>query len=722
MPLSRLTGGLLLIASAAATATDTPPIQQVQIAGARADQRQRETTTAIVVNHEELVRQGDQTLADVLKRLPGISISGTPGQGGAIQMRGLGNGYTQIMLNGEPVAAGFSLDSIAPEMIERVEIMRSATAEFSNQAVAGAINVILKKAVQRGQRSISAGVARQAGATTPTLTAQLSDQRERFSYSLAATATRKRTETPFTEWEELRGVAAQASSGPGPLLLLRRTPQTDSGHTDALTLTPRLSWTLAGGDTVNWQSFVNVRRVDNQHRASETAIVGGNSEFPRNAAAFVANFTMLRSDVTWTHLMKDGAKLETKLGVSSNRRSGSFDFYGSDIDGNAKERHVVDSGPTENSGTASGTYRHPVGERHALALGWDVGRAARREDRDERIFAPGGEQTSANNADYRADVDRVAFFMQDEWEATKNFSLYLGLRHERLKTASRADAANAPAALDVRSAVWSPSLQSRYVMANKDVLRLAVSRTYKAPLLAKLVPRRYVNDNNNNPTNPDEQGNPNLRPELAWGLDAAYEHYLGDGALLSVSTYLRRIRDVTVTRVFEQDGEWVEVPFNNGDASVRGVELEAKLPLRRVLPSAPAVDLRANLARNWSRVGDVPGPHNRLETQTPFTANLGADYRVDGTALTVGGNLNYQAGGPVRQAAQVKLGSSPKRELDLYALWKVDTRTQLRVAGSNLLRQSATEWHEYTDADSIRRRTTITPGAASLRIVLERQL
>ena len=719
MPLHRITGGVLLIAAAGAGAADTPPIQQVQIGGARADQRQRETTTAIIVNHDDLVRQGDQTLADVLKRLPGISISGAPGQGGAISMRGLGNGYTQIMLNGESVAAGFSLDSIAPEMIERVEIMRSATAEFSNQAVAGAINVVLKKAVKRGQRSLSAGVARQAGATTPTLTAQLSDQRKSLSYSLAATVTRKRTEMPYTEWEQQHGGTDRA---PPRLLLLRRTRHTESGRTDALTLTPRLSWTLAGGDTVSWQSFVNLRRVDNQHRADETAIVGDNSEYPRNVADFKADFTMLRSDLTWTHLMRNGDKLETKLGVNSNRRSGSFDFYGMDVDGNAKERHLVDSGPTENSATASGTYRHPVGERHALALGWDISRAARSEDRNERIFSASGEQTSASNADYRANVDRLAFFVQDEWEATQNYSLYLGLRHERLKTASRAEAANTPDALDVRSAVWSPSLQSRYVLANKDVLRLAISRTYKAPLLAKLVPRRYVNDNNNNPTNPDEQGNPNLRPELAWGLDAAYEHYLGNGALVGVSTYLRRIRDVTVTRLFEQDGGWVEAPFNNGNASTRGVGLETKLPLRRLLPSAPAVDLRANLARNWSRIDNVPGPDNRLETQTPFTANLGADYRLERMALTVGGNLNYQAGGPVRQAAQVKLGRSAKRELDLYALWKIDTKTQLRVAGSNLLRQTATEWHDYIDVDSIRRRTTVTPSAATLRIVLEHQL
>jgi outer membrane receptor protein involved in Fe transport len=706
MSLHRTTGSLLLAAAACANAVETTEPPQVQVAGARADQRQRDTTTNIVVSHAELMRQGDQTLADALKRLPGISISGVPGQGGQISMRGLGNGYTQIMLNGEPVAVGFSLDAIAPDMIERVEIMRSTTAEFSNQSVAGAINIILKKAVKRGQGSLSASVARQAGATTPALTAQLSDQSDAYSYSLAATLTRKRNEKPFTDFEERRDAN-------GALTLQRRTPQNESGVTDALTLAPRVNWALAGGDTLTWQGFANLRRIVNRNRADETTLTGDASEYLHNVSDFAANFVMLRSDVNWTHLLAGGAKLEMKLGANTNRRSGTFDFNGMDAEGRPAGRHHVDSGPTENSLTASGTYRHPVGERHAIALGWDINRAVRREDRDESLFDANGVRTGGSNADYRANVNRLALFAQDEWQVTERYSLYLGLRHERLDTASRADAANAPDALDTSSAVWSPSLQSRYTLANKDVLRLALSRTYKAPPLSKLVPRRYTIDNNNNPTNPDEQGNPNLRPELAWGLDAAYEHYLGGGALVSVSTYLRRIRDVTQTRLFEQDGVWVEAPFNSGNASVRGIELEAKLPLTK------ALDLRANLARNWSRVDSVPGPDNRLESQTPFTANVGMDYRW--TGLTFGGSLNYQASGPVRQSPQVFFTGSPKRELDMYALWKADAKTQLRISASNLLHQQASESHDYLDADSTRRRTTLTPTSATLRIMLEWQ-
>jgi outer membrane receptor protein involved in Fe transport len=707
MPVHRITSSLLLAVSACAYASETPEPQQVQITGTRAEQRQRETTTAIVINHADIVRQGDQTLADVLKRLPGVSITGTPGQGGTIQMRGLGNGYTQILLNGEPVAAGFSLDAIAPETIERIEILRSATAELSNQAVAGAINIILKKAATPGQRAISASVARQNGVNTPSLSAQLSDQSDAYSYSLAATLTRKRNEKPFTDWQQQR-------DPDGVTTLLRRTPQTESGRTDALTITPRVNWKLADGDTLSWQSFAYLRRVDNLARADETALIGDHSEYPRNSSDFVANFLMLRSDVNWTHLLANGDKLEMKLGASTNRRTGTFDFHGMDVDGKPLGRHHVDSGPVENSITSTGTYRHPVGESHALAIGWDVSHAVRSEDRNEILYAADGLQTSANNADYKATVNRLAVFAQDEWQITKRYSLYLGLRHERLDTASRAVAANAPDALDSSSSVWSPSLQSRYELANKDVLRLAISRTYKAPALVKLVPRRYTNDNNNNPTNPDEQGNPNLRPELAWGMDAAYEHYLGDGALLSASTYMRRIRDVTQSRLFQQDGIWVEAPFNDGNASAHGVELEAKLRV------TSALDIRANVARNWSRVDNVPGPDNRLESQTAATANFGADYRW--SQLTVGGNLNYQAAGPARQSVQVLNSASVKRELDLYALWKLNGKTQLRFSANNLLHQQASETNDYTDATGTMRRIRLTPTQATLRIMLEHQL
>src|SRR5690349_20152204 len=79
-------------------------VQQVNVSGARAEDteaRRISTASKIVVGREELDRNGDNSLGEVLKRLPGVTMSGPPGSGGSAQMRGLGNGYTQMLLNGE---------------------------------------------------------------------------------------------------------------------------------------------------------------------------------------------------------------------------------------------------------------------------------------------------------------------------------------------------------------------------------------------------------------------------------------------------------------------------------------------------------------------------------------------------------------------------------------------------------------------------------------------
>src|SRR5690348_1380083 len=89
----------LLLAAHGWAAAQSQPIQQgvpqVRISASALEQRAQSTTTAIVVSREEILRQGDSNLTDVLKRQPGITIDGAPGKA-AIRMRGLGAGYVAM--------------------------------------------------------------------------------------------------------------------------------------------------------------------------------------------------------------------------------------------------------------------------------------------------------------------------------------------------------------------------------------------------------------------------------------------------------------------------------------------------------------------------------------------------------------------------------------------------------------------------------------------------
>ena len=113
-------GGVPAPAPPAPAPSKEPEAQRlapVEITGGRANdvqERRNSTTAKIIVGREEIDRFGDSTLGDVLKRLPGVTIQGRPGRGGAIRLRGLGSGYTQILLDGERVPPGFSLDSLTP--------------------------------------------------------------------------------------------------------------------------------------------------------------------------------------------------------------------------------------------------------------------------------------------------------------------------------------------------------------------------------------------------------------------------------------------------------------------------------------------------------------------------------------------------------------------------------------------------------------------------------
>ena len=102
--------------------------------------RRNDTASRSVVTHEELVKYGDQSALDAMKRLPGVTVVD-----GAVRMRGLGSGYTQVLVDGQRAPAGFSLETLAPESIERIEVIRAATAEFSTQSIAATINIVLRK-------------------------------------------------------------------------------------------------------------------------------------------------------------------------------------------------------------------------------------------------------------------------------------------------------------------------------------------------------------------------------------------------------------------------------------------------------------------------------------------------------------------------------------------------------------------------------------------------
>jgi outer membrane receptor for ferrienterochelin and colicins len=696
----------------AAQAQDSSaPIPSVEIAGPGSLALRRNATVAkIIVARGDIIQYGDSNLADVLKRQPGISVTD-----GAVRMRGLGAGYTQILINGDPAPQGFSIGSISPEMIERIEILRSASAEQSTQAVAGSINLVLRKVVATGQREAKAGTAFERGRAGPTASLQVGERAGALSYSIGATFTRKVFEFTGRTEEDVR-------TADGAPTALRRFERYNSGHDDQLDLSPRLNWALDNGDTVSWQNLIGISRADSGSGEPETTLFGAPTSYPDNSAVFLSRFASLRSDAGWTHRIGADGKLTVKAVVGASRRRSAYAFDGIDPDGVPALHRAVDSGVDEDSVGLSGKLSMPLGAGHGLGIGWDGGLITRGEARLQADSRMSGPAAVVLDQAYTARVQRMALFAQDEWEMSPQLQGYFGLRWEGVRSAT--DGKDF-ARVGNRYSVFSPSAQLLWKLPARprDQLRLALARTYKAPLTRDLVPRRYTMNNDNSAANPDQEGNPALRPELSWGLDLAYEMYFRADGVASVSGFARKIQDVTVQRLYRDGAAWVSRPENAGAAETHGIEFDVKMPLRWWLAAAasgstPPLELHANLTRAWSHLDAVAGPYNRLADQTPLTANLGLDYRPGGR-WSFGVNASYQGAATTRSAAPLSSYQSSQCLFDVYTVWQLDKRTKLRVTGANLLQRERRSIQLYADADGSIRRTGIADGSAIARVVLE---
>ncbi len=688
-----------------------PAIQQVEVRGAADayDPRRDDTASKIVVNHDEIVKYGDTSVFDVLKRVPGVTVSGSGGRGSEIRMRGLGGGYTQILINGERAPAGFSLDSLAPDVIERIEVLRAASAEYSTQSIAGTINVILKKTVRTAQREVKAHYGHATNAANRGVNLQLSDKAGQLSYSLAANVFRANFSEGASTVEEFFDAAGKRTG-------LRLGATDPTGRFTALNLTPRLNWTFANGDTLTSQTFANVFRMSNVSEKDVDTVSGLPPAYPLLAQRTSMDNRFFREELNWVHKFASGGRLDAKLGANfASSENGDWrDGSGNPATGVLHD--TIDSDSTERGATTQGKYTSARWEGHALAFGWDAGHAKRDDARRERDWlhpdaaVPGGDET------YASTVSRLAVYAQDEWNVTPRWSLYLGARWEGIRTRTEGDSFGVGRS---RSSVLSPLMQTLYKLPDTkgDQVRLALTRTYKAPGLQSLIPHR-VTSVNNSQTEPDSNGNPDLKPELALGLDASYEHYWAEGALLSVSASTRRIQDYTRNLTVFDGARWVSTPSNAGDARTYGLELEARFPLKAVLQTTTALDLRASVSRNWSSVDSVPGPDNRLNAQIPLSATLGADYKTG--PLTLGGSYVFKTGGPVRISVNQFSYQSVRRDLDMYALWKFDPKLQLRVTASNLLAQDYVSSGTYlTPGAGSQTLLTSTPGRRMVRGTLE---
>ncbi len=684
-----------LITPLAWSQTTLPPSAPVQDMGRveiksnrdnEMEERRQSTAAKIVIGREELDRQGDSTLGEVLKRLPGVTVQGAPGRGGGIRMRGLGGGYTQILMDGQRVPPGFSIESLTPDMVEKVEILRAPTAETGARAIAGTINIVLREGVRANPDDLKVGSSFEHGYRSEGLNWIRNLKTEPLIGTLTVSAMnswRPEDNTSVTDSEV-------AANDLFPMLASQRVRNTVSlGHRQGMNANARLMWRGEQGRTMILMPFMVYSENKNvgQINLTDAKTINGVSQaMLSDTASSTTNnrFVLTRLNGQWNQRFSADSRFEFKFGLGESHFKSQFSQLAGSSKGLLSTLQESQSFK-DISQSWNGKLTQVVGNGHQMVSGVELEGVRRNEEANAEVTDDAG--------NIRARTQRWAIYTQDEWNINPKWSAHAGIRYESILTEGNNEESQKSNKSSVVTplfhAVWKPVPQSR------DQVRMSLTKSYKTPTLNDLVGKTSLSRETNSPTRTDRISNPGLKPELAVGIDLAVERYLSGGGVLSANIFRRNISDLIRNVTTERyDTVWapgqrrfVSSPTNVGDAITQGLELEAKFALNQVWTDALPVDVRSNLSFFNSKVLDVLGPNNRLDQQPKMTANMGADYRVRAVPLSLGGNVNINPDYTTRRSLQQWSYQGTKRVVDVYGVWKFSPVSALRVSVSNLVPQ-----------------------------------
>lgn len=679
-----------------AAAAAGQPATTITVTGNAAQERVEEAAGKQVIRAQDLARHGDTRLPDALRRVPGLTVSGS-GADLQIRLDGMAAEQTLLLINGEPVPRGQALEALSLGMVERIEIVRGASVQWSGRGLAGTINIVTVRVPRSAQRNASLTLGSFFGRPTALGELSVGDKTGALGWRVDAVVRAERERYPVDQ--QLR-----FEDGAGRVLRAYRTRTVENAHDDALTLTPQLQWAGTDGSRLELSALLSASQFAGAGEDHRTELQGEPPRLVDDRLAYTHRRGFVRIGAKGNWPLADGTKLAASVTASRGRRVQESLLTGTDVDGVAARDSTVDSTRWDDLLSARADLQRRLAATHTLSAGVQLDANRGQEFRLQRERIPSWEPDVTDER-YDAASRSLALFVQDDWLPDKTTTVSVGARLERLHTRSEGNVFDG---VQRRHQLASPMLNLLWRPDARVQWKLGLSRAFRLPEPRDIMPRRWTRPENSSLV-PDFMGNPELKPESAWTLSAGWELQPATegGPRWSVNGVLKRVDDLILGELILLDGQYVLRRGNFGSAWVGSLQLQWQGEV--TAPWGGAVKLQAGAGARASRLDALPGPDNRLQRQPPWDLSLEADHQPAGSRWALTAAWRWRAAAKALAPSGRLLELKPLYGLDLAAAWQQDpaTRWRLSVAGLGGADEVEAETRRYAEGlDTLRARTT----------------
>ncbi len=770
----RITVAIGLAALPAAVLAQAAPVSQpelteIEVLAKRVNARNRVDEAAPVLSYDEEYFQRFEPLSvgDMMKRVPGVSFQSDIGEYAEPSLRGIGSEYTQILINGRRVTGGTNdntvvVDRIPAEIVERVEIVRSPSADIDSQGVGGTLNIILKEGAELTGGIYRIGAYYNDGETNPSAFLSFGDSNEGFSWGTSINYQERFNRKAATELER----AQDGEGGPEPAFAAV-VEDPDERETTDIAWTGEVRNELGGGG--EW--FASAFYMDTDRAETEIgrefAAEDDDGEFESEAeqanqldAFRETNYGVLTG---YEQPFGDGHAWEIELQYDETEFESVETNWVDDLD------FDFDAAGISDADSLLAFLEQP--DQDIINLFAAVPHEA--EDLRDPEFLDGRENTDADDSelvlktavdlelgdsrlklgiegyDRQRDFSFRVFENDDgalveddaglslfdakdqrangyvKWTMDLNdaTTLELGARGEFTSlditstvSEALAEAADALAPIGIvidgnqiesteDTFEFNPSAHLRWDATDRTQLRLSLARTVRRPSFDQLNPTLLIDDEES------ILGNPTLDQETALGADAGVDFELGgQDAILGINAFYRDISDKIeldgvpdgVNEIFQEfvdeDIEATVWVNNPNDGRIWGVELDLSTPLSFISES---FHVFANYTWIDSEIRDANAnfPIDRpFSLQPDYIYNLGFDNLIEGIGFTWG--ASYQKLGPSQE--WVNVSAEAKEVTDVEYAGNLEVFLEKTIADRYVVRLAAQNLLD-ADKDEIQR-------------------